>query len=85
MNFLRFFATPLLAAALLVGAATVFASPVASPGVHKQAAQPKKPAEFYYVCPMHDDVKYKKPGKCPKCKMKLEKKRINESTESPGQ
>jgi hypothetical protein len=25
---------------------------------------------------MHEDVQAKKPGKCPKCKMKLEKKRV---------
>ena len=27
-----------------------------------------------YTCPMHPDVKLDKPGKCPKCGMKLEKK-----------
>jgi hypothetical protein len=25
---------------------------------------------------MHPDVQSKKPGKCPKCKMKLEKKKV---------
>jgi hypothetical protein len=28
---------------------------------------------------MHEDVTSKKPGKCPKCKMKLEKKKIKEA------
>lgn len=28
----------------------------------------------YYTCSMHPDVKMDKPGKCPKCGMKLEKK-----------
>lgn len=27
-----------------------------------------------YVCPMHPDVQSDKPGKCPKCGMKLEKR-----------
>ena len=30
----------------------------------------------YYTCPMHHDVKMDKPGKCPKCGMALEKKRM---------
>ena len=29
-----------------------------------------------YTCPMHPDVKADKPGKCPKCGMKLEKKKM---------
>jgi hypothetical protein len=30
------------------------------------------PAEVdYYTCPMHADVREKKPGKCPKCGMEL--------------
>lgn len=29
-----------------------------------------------YVCPMHQEVQQNKPGKCPKCGMKLEKKQI---------
>lgn len=28
----------------------------------------------YYTCPMHEQVKMDKPGKCPKCGMTLEKK-----------
>jgi ribosomal protein S27AE len=28
----------------------------------------------YYTCPMHNEVKMDKPGKCPKCGMALEKK-----------
>lgn len=36
----------------------------------------KKKAEMkeVYTCPMHPDVKSDKPGKCPECGMKLEKK-----------
>ncbi len=29
-----------------------------------------------YTCPMHPDVKSDKPGKCPECGMKLEKKKM---------
>ena len=29
-----------------------------------------------YTCPMHPEVKEDKPGKCPKCGMKLEKKQV---------
>jgi len=29
--------------------------------------------QMKYVCPMHDDVKSDKPGKCPKCGMTLVK------------
>jgi len=38
----------------------------------------KKKAEMkeVYTCPMHPDVKADKPGKCPKCGMKLEKKKM---------
>lgn len=35
--------------------------------------------QFYstvYVCPMDQDVQSDKPGKCPKCGMKLEKKQV---------
>ena len=42
-----------------------------------QETERQKPA-FHYVCPMHEDVTSKKPGKCRKCKMKLEKKKIKE-------
>ena len=29
-----------------------------------------------YLCPMHPEVKEEKPGKCPDCGMKLEKKQV---------
>ncbi|MFQ6108842.1 MAG: heavy metal-binding domain-containing protein [Candidatus Aminicenantales bacterium] len=34
----------------------------------------KEEAKEVYTCPMHPEVKSDKPGKCPKCGMKLEKK-----------
>ncbi len=33
-------------------------------------------AKEVYTCPMHPEVIQDKPGKCPKCKMNLEKKEI---------
>jgi heavy metal-binding protein len=47
----------------------------------ERSAHPSKPIQFQYVCPMHADVKSKRPGKCPKCKMTLEKKRITQIVE----
>jgi heavy metal-binding protein len=40
-----------------------------------RAVRQKKPAQFYYVCPMHPDVNAESSGTCPKCKMSLVKKR----------
>lgn len=35
------------------------------------AQTPKSKAAGHYECPMHPDITSKKPGTCPKCKMKL--------------
>lgn len=34
-----------------------------------------------YICPMHPDIKQDKPGRCPKCGMKL----VEEGTAGPGE
>ena len=44
----------------------------------KKEAQQKK---VEYTCPMHSDVKSDKPGKCPKCGMKLVEKRAEAKKE----
>jgi hypothetical protein len=79
MKSLRLFIAPLFALSLLVAEG----SPVAHAHIDtqgqtpqgEQETEPEKPT-YHYVCPMHADVTSKKPGKCYKCKMKLEKKRV---------
>ncbi len=47
----------------------------------KQQAGQKQPAQAtktVYTCPMHSGVTSDKPGKCPQCKMNLEKKELAE-------
>ncbi len=74
MNFRKLLLLPLLAAALIVTTSSAYA-PGVSAQQKEQSAHSKK-TEFHYVCPMHEDVTSKQPGTCPKCKMKLEKKRL---------
>ena len=83
MKFRRSLIASLAAAALLVSTGSLYPSPVFGANHNVQTADPDKPAEYHYICPMHEDVKAKKPGKCPKCKMKLEKKRIKPSEVKP--
>jgi len=73
MKFRRLLSVPLIAVALHFSAEGLYSVPV----VTTQQTTSKKPIRFYYVCPMHPDVQAKRPGKCPKCKMKLEKKQVH--------
>jgi hypothetical protein len=80
MNFLRLRLLPLFAVTLLAIGVGVYSVGVATAAQKQHSAQSKKPAQFHYVCPMHEDVTSKTRGKkCPKCKMKLEKKKIKEA------
>lgn len=45
-------------------------------------AQQKNSTPVVYSCPMHSEVKSKKPGKCPKCKMELVKQTTSSASES---
>ena len=60
------------AAFLLFGAASSFNSVNAQ----NKTEMKKTTTEVYYTCKMHPEVHADKPGKCPKCGMKLEKKVI---------
>jgi len=75
MRFLRFL-MPLFAAALLLISVPVYSVGVVFAAQKERSAHAKKPSQFHYVCPMHEDVTSKKRGTCPKCKMKLVKKPV---------
>ncbi|HEU4435640.1 MAG TPA: heavy metal-binding domain-containing protein [Pyrinomonadaceae bacterium] len=79
----RILIAPLLAFSLLPSASSMYAVPVVHAHQQGQETEPDKPAEFQYVCPMHDDVTSKKPGKCRKCKMTLEKRKIKQPATKP--
>ena len=85
MRFTRVVFVPLLAALFLFTTAGLYSVPAVN-AQQETSAQAKKPVRFHYVCPMHEDVTSKTRGKkCPKCKMKLERRRVKEPTETPGQ
>ena len=79
MKFKRFLIAPPLAAVLLFATGGMYSASVVHASHSVQEEQPR----YLYVCPMHADVTSKKPGKCPKCKMKLEKKRIKAPVAKP--
>jgi len=76
MRFPRFL-VPLFAVALILFSSGVYSSHVVTAAQKERSAHVKKPSQFHYVCPMHEDVTSKKRGVCPKCKMKLVKKQIS--------
>jgi Heavy metal binding domain len=61
---------------LLLTTASFYPATVVTAQQKNRSAHSKKPAEFHYVCPMHETVTSKKRGTCPKCKMKLVRKPI---------
>ena len=78
MKFRRLLTGILLACALLVATSNEYSVVVVTASQKERSAHSKKPTQFHYVCPMHEDVTSKKRGLCPKCKMKLVKKSIVE-------
>ena len=71
----RLLIAPLLAFALLLIPFGVYSVGVANAQTGR-SAHAKKPTQFHYVCPMHENVTSKTRGTCPKCKMKLVRKPI---------
>lgn len=71
----RLLIVPLLAFALLLIPCGVYSVGVAKAQTGR-SAHAKKPTQFHYVCPMHENVTSKTRGTCPKCKMKLVRKPI---------
>jgi hypothetical protein len=86
MKILRILIAPALAFSLLLAATSLYSGAVHAHETQGDAQEtdPDKPAEFHYVCPMHEDVTSKKPGKCRKCKMKLVKKKVKEPVAKPS-
>jgi hypothetical protein len=64
----------LMAVAILLSVATVFAAHPSNPVSDTTKAKKVKPVKVQYTCTMHPEVISNKPGKCPKCGMTLVKK-----------
>ena len=82
MKLRRLFTVPLIAVTLLFSAEGLYSVPVVT--TQQTTSKQNKQTEFVYVCPMHPDVQYKNPGKCPKCKMTLEKKQVQPPATAPN-
>jgi hypothetical protein len=65
----------LIAVAILFSAAAVFAANATNPAPDTTKTKKVKPAKVQYTCTMHPEVISDKPGKCPKCGMKLVEKK----------
>jgi Heavy metal binding domain len=87
MNFRKLLLLPLLAVALIVTTASGYA-PGVSAQQKERSAHSKRPTQFHFVCPMHENVTSKQRGTCHKCKMTLVKRRapknLSGSHTSPG-
>lgn len=64
----------LMAVAILLLAATVFAAHSNTAVSDTTKTKKVKPVKVQYTCTMHPEVLSGKPGKCPKCGMDLVKK-----------
>jgi hypothetical protein len=82
MKFLRITTVPLFVLAFVFTTVGVY-SPVVT-AQKERSAHSKKPAQFHYVCPMHEDVNSKSRGICRKCKMKLVRKPLVKEQSAPS-
>ncbi|MGF7079098.1 heavy metal-binding domain-containing protein [Mucilaginibacter sp. UYCu711] len=64
----------LMAIAILLSAATLFAADTHNGKMSADSSKKAKPAKVKYTCTMHPEVLSDKPGKCSKCGMTLVKK-----------
>jgi Heavy metal binding domain len=63
--------SPLQVAALSPSTGVPAADPQTGEATKTEAAKTAKPSATIYTCPMHPEVISDKPGRCPKCGMKL--------------
>lgn len=61
----------ILIAVLIVGTASFAQTKTTTTHRHGTKTQPHKHSAKKYTCPMHPGVVRSRPGKCPKCNMKL--------------
>ncbi len=83
MNYQRLLIAPLIASALLFSAAGLYSVPVVE-ARQQRSAHSKKPTQYHFVCPMHENVTSKKRGTCYKCKMKLVRKPVPKEEPTTG-
>ena len=79
MNSRVFLLAALFAFSLLLTPVRVYSATV-NAAQKGRSAHSKQRTRFHYVCPMHEDVSSKTPGKCIKCKMKLVRKPLTQNT-----
>ena len=79
--FVGLFVTALTMGAVTPGQSAVNQQKSPATTTQQQKAMPAtKAVKVVYTCPMHKEVSMDKPGKCPKCGMKMVKKEAKKTT-----
>ena len=78
MTIINLFITIALAVFLGLGTVSYSQEKKKSPEKREPLLGMSKEQKADYYCPMHPEVTSNKPGKCPKCGMSLEKKKVSE-------